>query len=253
MARIGKITWTVLQCLVLVLAAFLPGSHAAAASDKLPDLGMAKLKHLNIVNRDGRRLLVFSTIIVNIGTGPFEVYGNRPDTTTTTMSATQRIYDDAGGYRDVLTPSVMRYSGDGHDHWHLQELETYELIRLNDRMKVATGTKIGYCFFDNVEFKLSLPGAPGKPFYTGCGNRRSTAIKTGLSVGWGDIYRYKLAGQDLDITNLAPGNYRLQVTSDSMHWFAESNESNNVTWVDIQIKSKTGTNFSILSYGPFLK
>ena len=52
---------------------------AGAATDRLPDLGMARLRDLSIdtTTRPGRRLLRFTTIIVNIGAGPFETIGRR--------------------------------------------------------------------------------------------------------------------------------------------------------------------------------
>ena len=78
---------------------------AAAATDRLPDLGMARLRDLRIdtTTRPGRRLLRFTTIIVNIGAGPFETVGRRPDTTTSQMTVAQRIRTSAGTYREVST------------------------------------------------------------------------------------------------------------------------------------------------------
>jgi hypothetical protein len=49
---------------------------AHAASDRLPDLGMARFKAVQTQRtNDGRRLLRFSSIIVNVGAGRFEVRG----------------------------------------------------------------------------------------------------------------------------------------------------------------------------------
>jgi hypothetical protein len=53
---------------------------AGAAADRLPDLGMARLRDLSIdtATLPGRRLLRFSTVIVNVGAGPFETVGSHP-------------------------------------------------------------------------------------------------------------------------------------------------------------------------------
>jgi hypothetical protein len=58
---------------------------------------MARLRDLSIdtTTRPGRRLLRFTTIIVNIGAGPFETIGRRQDTSTTQMTVAQRIYTSA--------------------------------------------------------------------------------------------------------------------------------------------------------------
>jgi hypothetical protein len=100
---------------------------AAAATDRLPDLGMARLRDLSIdtTTIPGRRLLRFTTVIVNIGAGPFETIGRRSSTGTTQVSVTQRIPNSAGSYREISTPAVMFWAGDGHDHWHVRDVEAY--------------------------------------------------------------------------------------------------------------------------------
>ena len=165
--------------------------RTSAAADRLPDLAMAQLSDLRIDNTvDGRRLLRFTTIIVNRGAGPFELHGKRASTLDPDMDVTQRIYNNTGGYRDILTNAAMYYAGDGHNHWHLRDLETYELKRLDNGVKVGVGAKHGFCFTDNYQSNLSLPGAPQTAFYRTCGNDPSLLQTTmGLSVGWGASHR----------------------------------------------------------------
>ena len=43
------------------------------------------------------------------------------------MVVRQRIYDTAGGHRTIATNAVVKYAGDGHDHWHVQKVAGYEL------------------------------------------------------------------------------------------------------------------------------
>jgi hypothetical protein len=88
----------------------------------------------------------------------------------------------------------------------------------------------------------------------GCENGNPSALRVtmGLSRGWGDIYRWSLVGQYLDITGLADGRYRLRVTADGnsadgSDRFLESDETNNSTWADLQI---TGDTVTVLEYGP---
>ena len=69
----------------------------------------------------------------------------------------------------------------------------------------------------------------------------------GLSRGWGDRYSYWLPDQYIDVAGLTSGRYRLQATADASNWFLESDESNNFTWVDIQI---SGNSLSVVGYGP---
>jgi hypothetical protein len=212
---------------------------AGAAVDRLPDLGMARLRDLSIdtTTRPGRRLLRFTTIIVNIGAGPFETIGRRPNTTTPQMAVAQRIY----------TPAAMFWAGDGHDHWHVRDVEAYQLTRLDNGRRVGTGAKHGFCYFDNTPYRLSLAGAPSASVYGGCGQAGDLRVTTGISVGWGDIYPAGIAFQWIDITGLKSGRYRLRATADPANWFAETNNANNSTWADLRL---TGSGIRGVAYGP---
>jgi Lysyl oxidase len=225
--------------LVLALPVVVWAIPARAAADRLPNLRMAPLTDLRVdKTADGRRLLRFSMTIVNVGTGGFEVHATRADSTATSWMVGQRIYDDAGGSREATTSTQLVFGGDGHNHWHIRDLESAELIRLDNGVKVGTSAKRGFCFWDNVRFLTSLPGSPPNGFYgpSGCGTSPSTQVDMGLSVGWGDEYPATLPDQNIDITGLTAGRYRLQVTADTGGQFLESNDADNSTWLDLQIK-----------------
>jgi Lysyl oxidase len=240
--------------IMVTTAVFLsPAGSAVGASDRLPDLGMGALTNLSIdtTTISGHRLLRFRTLIANVGAGPFETIGSRQDTSVSEMTVSQRIYDDTGSYRETGTSAVMFYSGDGHDHWHVRDAEAYELRRLDNGVRVGTGAKHGFCYYDNARYRLSLAGAPPDPVYTasGCGTQSDLTVTTGLSVGWGDIYAATLPFQWIDITGLKPGHYRLQATADPQNSFLESNDNNNMTWVNIQLKSSS---VKIVATGPVI-
>jgi hypothetical protein len=218
---------------------------------------MAQLRDLNIdtTTIPGRRLLRFTTVIVNVAAGPFETIGSRPDTSTTQMAVRQRIVNDAGSFREVSTPAVMFWAGDGHEHWHVRDVEAYELIRLDNGRRVGTGAKHGFCYFDNTPYRLWLPGAPSSSVYGGCGTAADLTVTTGLSVGWttglsvgwGDTYPAVLAFQWIDTTGLKSGRYRLLATADPANWFAETNNADNATWVNIKL---TGSGVRVVADGP---
>jgi Bacterial Ig-like domain/Lysyl oxidase len=227
-------------------------SFTTGASQKLPDLGMARLTNMRIdeTSQSGKRLLRFSALIRNVGDGPFEVRGKR-DTTSSPWSITQRIYDStdtSGHYTEDSTGATVFYAGDGHTHWHVKDLQSYELDRLDNGSKVGTGAKSGFCFYDTTRgssatlsqyFTSSSTCASGQP--------NALQMLMGITVGWGDLYSYQLPDQYIDITNLTPGGYRLTATADLSNLFQEKDESNNVTWVDLQI---TGGGVNVQSYGP---
>jgi hypothetical protein len=244
---------------VAMAAAFvtLIAAPAGAANDLRPDLRMAAFdkdtKPYIESTPDGRRLLRFDSIIVNVGAGNFEVHGSRPGTDIPEMTVTQRVFNNAGGYRNRSTTARMYFSGDGHDHWHLRNLQLYSLIRLADGKRVRTGDKHGFCFWDNVSF-----GSSQEEFYTAsssppaCGRSpKNLRVTMGLSSGWGDIYPTWLPDQFIDITGVPSGTYRLRGVADPSNWFLEENNTNNFTWLDIRIRADNTV--SVIRHGPAAK
>jgi hypothetical protein len=222
----------------------------AAPADRLPDLRMAQILHFTVqTTSSGRRLLRFTTWIVNVGQGRFEVRGSRPNRTTSTMKVVQRVYNAAGGFRTVSTPAVMKYAGDGHNHWHTQRIARYELWSPAAPATIRRGAKVGFCFFDTLAYKLTLLGAPRHRVYaeSGCGVKASLAAHMGISVGWADSYPWNFAWQWIDITGLPRGIYMVRVTADPDNWFLETNDRNNCNWSRIRIGS--GSSVTVLSRG----
>ena len=67
----------------------------------------------------------------------------------------------------------------------------------------------------------------------------------GTSRGWGDIYRWSIAFQWIDITGLPNGDYKVRVTVDTPFAtggrFRESDDSNNRSWTKIHIGTSNVT------------
>jgi hypothetical protein len=232
--------------LVLLLAAFsaqalLPSPVLAATGDRLPNLKMLPLHDWHIQTVDGRRLLRFTTIMVNRGPGAFEVRGHRTESENR-MAIDQIIYRDSGGWRRRATDAVGRYAGDGHDHWHVQRIMTYELYRVDNPATVRGGAKTGFCFLDTTAWRLGLPDARQSPYYqeSWCGTRAALTNRAGISVGWGDRYPWDFAYQWIDITGLASGRYIVRSTVDISNHYRETNNFDNCTWARIRIRSWGG-------------
>jgi hypothetical protein len=239
-----------LAVLAFALVAFASAPPAAAATDRLPDLEMAPLDEFRTTTTySGQRRLRFTSVIVNTGDGAFRLRGTRSSTRVSTFTTKQRIYNDSGGYRDVSTPAIMKWSGDGHYHNHVMGLQTTALFEIlpDGELEKAAGSKQGFCFYDNVEWDLSLPRAPSSPYYRGCGSRYSLSVTMGQSVGWGDEYPWDIAYQYVVITGLPSGKYRLYVTADKQGWFAEKDDTNNGTWTDLEL---TSSGVKVLAQGP---
>lgn len=241
LGRAGRLGLAALIGLSAVLGA--DATRVVAASDRLPDLRMAPLRDFRVTVEGGRRLLRFTAIMVNAGPGHFETRGSRPSTSTTDMAVSQVIFDSEGGSRTVPTDAIAHYSGDGHDHWHVQGMMDYMLWPTSGAASLARGEKIGFCFFDTTPWNLSLPGARQSSYYRQewCGTSASLTARTGISVGWGDNYPWHFAYQWIDITGLADGDYYVQSTVDARNFFVEANNGNNCTWNRIRLSGSTSS------------
>lgn len=201
---------------------------AANFRDLLPDLRMVAPREIRLqvaTTEEGpdRRLLPFTAIIINRGEGPFVVRAKRDCATSAcpTMTTRQRIKRSDGSWRAIdSTATAEQDVGDGHRHWHVLNVERYELYQLDPPATEPTpvrGVKVGFCFFDGVAWNLSLKGAPSRRVYleSGCGTTSSTSLKRGLSVGWGDVYAWSISRQWIDTTGLPAGRYLLCSTANA--------------------------------------
>lgn len=239
MKLVHRISITVIG-LMLVASAVLaatPSRVIALDGDKRPNLQMTRLRDWHIQVVDGRRLLRFTTLFVNAGRGTFDLRGHRASTSDPTMSIDQVMSRWDGTTRRIHTDAVAKYAGDGHNHWHVQNVVIYEAWRIGDVANTRRGAKTGFCFSDTTPWNLSLAGARQSRNYqqAGCGTRSVLNIHVGVSVGWGDIYPWDFVFQWIDITGLPGGRYRVRATVDLRNDYDESIEDDNCTWNIIDI------------------
>jgi len=246
--RVGlrRVALVIALCAV-VLALLVPAAPVAAATDRLPDLRVAPITDIRLAASNGRRLLRFTGLMWNNGTGPMETRANRPSTTTAAWKVDQIVYQTGGGYRRIRTPASMQYAGDGHDHWHVAKMLTYHLWGSTGTLR---SSKVGFCFFDTNLMSPSLPGSPSAGVYkeSMCGRRASTSTRNGISVGWGDKYPANFAFQWVDVTGLPAGTYTLRSAVDLYKAFLEKSDTNNCAWARIKIPA-SGSTVTVLARG----
>lgn len=207
----------------------------------LPDLGMLAPKDFSVQQRPrGVRWLRFDTVVVNVGPGVFEVEGSGAPPGDGTLPVVTQLVDDGSATRvRIDTPASMFHAGDGHDHWHVADLQEWTIARWDSQASVlARGAKTGFCFWDNYRF-----GSSADPHYhptttSACEDRGDGVVPMGLSVGWGDEYPSNIAYQYIDITGLPMGDYLVTLRADWRGDFVEANENNNSAWARIKLSRK---------------
>lgn len=179
----------------------------------LPNLVPMPPSNLSLV-RDGKRdLLMFDSVIANLGRTPLLITGRRRQNE---MTARQILPSGSRPVGDLVFDR-----GEGHHHWHLPRLALYTLLnkRTGER---SIAKKVGFCLGPGVPVDLLLPAAPFTPgsFRDYCNG--GSATRMDLPVGWGDLYASGYAGQFFDITDLANGAYNLTIAVNPTRTLSES-------------------------------
>lgn len=211
---------------LLILGSFDP---ARAVSSLYPDLKTLPPTDLQLstelISGSGHWVLRFSNTVWNAGEGTLEMRGETVSANKTKVY--QRIYDDGGGFSEVLVGEFNFH--ESHNHWHFDDFAEYELWtrteydqwlangRQNGQAQ-RRGSKTTFCIIDTGKVE-NLPGSPASAQYDLCGQELQ-----GLSVGWGDTYGYYLPDQWIDLgpESLPNGDYVLRSIADPKDAITES-------------------------------
>lgn len=201
---------------------------SAAQEELLPNQKAFPAYDLSIVGSKLR----FSTLTWNSGSGPLELIAGLPGNGV--QKVYQRIYFTDGSFED-------RYAGTfewhpAHNHFHFGDYALYTLQPVDAHGGSARmGSKTTFCVLDTDHIDPGLAASPAQPVYTTCGE-----FKQGMSVGYGDEYGSRLAGQELDLTGLPKGDYRLTIEVDPKKRLLEENETDNTACVLLHINPNNG-------------
>jgi Lysyl oxidase len=219
-----------------------PQPLPAMVDPLLPDLIIAPIEDIGVTETEiGTRRLRFAAMFANVGEGDFIIRADRTLPLFDDWTAVQLINERGGGHTEHLTGATLVYGGDGHFHFHVREAEKHVLETL-DGTEIASVVKQGFCFFDTDLLDPLLPGAPADPVYSpaACGSQLAVRSRMGLSVGWGDKYPWNMLEQNIDITNLPDGTYRIREIADPFNDFIEFDETNNEAWAEIRLSTMDG-------------
>ena len=210
---------------------------------RCPDLVMAAPSHLVLDRRrkPGRALLRMENQIVNVGTGPAELFARR--TSTREMAAQQVITDAAGGRRRFPTGAEVYYTSvpsRGGDYWKFDQAARFELWALSPEGRRAgvarVGPKLRYCLRDLARIRsLALPGTPTGRVFGACNQE----VTLGTSVGWADVYPASYPGNFIDVTGLQ-GCFVILHRADPADHVLEIDETNNVSSRVVRLPYKPG-------------
>ena len=237
-SRRAVVQWVSLGVAALTLLVWLalagPAVSAELASELQPNLEALPADEFRLeTDTGGRTYLRFSTTTWNSGLGPLELVAGEKDAAK--QNIYQRIHLDDGSYYDQLAGTFAWH--EQHGHFHFEDYALYTLQAANaPGASERTSSKTTFCVMDTDRINHRLPGAPKRSVYSTCGSEIQ-----GMSVGWGDTYRYYLAGQAIDVTDLPDDDYQLTIEVDPKKRLLETNDADNTSTVLLRISVSDGT------------
>jgi len=197
------------------------------------------------------RCLRLTTGPRNAGEGPFELHYVPIEHglgVAQTGPVTQRVYYSDGTFKDRPAGEFLFHKT--HGHYHYQDILDYQLFKVLDprtgrMVRAGSGHKAGFSpadqlFSDWTVFEqLEGEYVEGTPSTLG-------ESRFGLSVGWGDVYRWQRPGQYVDFGTNTDGRYVVRSVVDIRDHVLESDEADNAGYAYVQI---TGEDVRILERG----
>lgn len=245
-------------------------------TEVMPDLAPFAAKDLQLVNRDGRMKLLFTTVFWNRGKGPLELRATAGQSTANDVYETaQRIVLPNGSVRNKIVGNLFWHAI--HKHFHYDNFGSYilEMVPPSEQalaprsqlfatpalpglipiasilgestVAPAIKNKSTFCIYETQSIALPTEGVkrPTKTYST-CGK-----FSQGISVGWADKYDYTLPDQNFDVTDLPPGIYRLSFVLDPLQNFMEGNQGNNSSVAFVDLNPQAGTMTVLAAGAPF--
>jgi hypothetical protein len=134
------------------------------------------------------------------------------------------------GARDMVMPppegNPFFEFHDCHGHYHFKGFASSRLLDLAGN-ELRAGNKVSFCLLDGIRWR-SDAAADGR---YDCENQ-------GIQAGWADVYDSGLPGQWIEIGDLPPGDYQLELTVNPDGILAETNYDNNVVTIPVTVPAE---------------
>jgi hypothetical protein len=135
-----------------------------------------------------------------------------------------------------------------HAHFHDENILTYELFKVDGTSLVpaGAGVKSGFCPADQLfgEWERFVQQPSG---YFGEGDSPTGNCFSpddgfiGLTVGWGDVYRWQRPGQYVEFGDNTDGLYVVRSTVDKGNQILETDDTDNSAYALVRIAGETIT------------
>nr|MBA3746595.1 hypothetical protein [Solirubrobacterales bacterium] len=214
----------------------LPSGPCADTQLRCPNLIVGTPSELKLWRTPtGRALLGSRNKLINRGTGPLTLLGDRDGGNKRSMAVRQRIASASGTHGEfALLDTHFDFwripTGPGQgSFWKLRDGLRFELWTAdeNDDLFVARGIKTRFCMRD-LRKVVGLPGPSFRQFGACNQSLKAQSVQMGISSGWMESYPAGYYEQYVDVSGLS-GCYSLRHIADPLEHVFESDESDNVS------------------------
>lgn len=228
----------------------------------LPDLMTVVPQQIGLQNAQQREIIRFSNAIANLGEGLWWLEPEFPENDDISqMQSAYQVFASTAIVTDTIppadSPEVLGRCKKGefafhpsHNHWHINHVAEFKVCTESDfidnkddghpdqctavPVTTETGTaasvKVTFCLIDWVKIgEKTSTSDPTRNFWE-C----ATSFQ-GITPGWADQYHHSTPDQQIDITGIAPGTYFIVTTANYDKLFEESDNTNNVSWMKVNI------------------
>jgi hypothetical protein len=165
----------------------------------------------------------------------------------------QELLGSDGAIAAVVEDAALSEFHPEHKHFHIGETAEFGVERFNptsqswDPITGLEVVKTTFCLIDVNQIQQISESDPDHyeiikspanlNLYNDC-----FAELQGIQAGWIDRYNHSLPGQEVDITDLPAGTYRITSTVNPAGWFLESDYSNNIGWTSFDLSRDSNGN-----------
>lgn len=134
------------------------------------------------------------------------------------------------GARDMVMPPpqdnpFFEYH-DCHGHWHFKAFASSRLLDLQGN-ELRVSNKVSFCLLDGLRWRADAAV-----------NARYDCENQGIQAGWADVYDSGLPGQWIEIGDLPPGQYQLELTVNPENILTETNYDNNTVTIPFTVPAE---------------
>jgi lysyl oxidase len=179
--------------------------------------------------------LIWSNCVANVGSGVLllEISRSKHDRK---KAVVQQLIEDSAKPRERWTrrpagTAVLDTHKD-HNHWHYSNFLGYTFRPVGSSRGAKPNQKQSFCLEDVAKLRKGA----GRPLWRVCPDPDAETGEMGITPGWGDVYWAGVQEQYIEVKDLPPGDYWLEMVIDPFKRLKVSSRRHDRTRVRVTLE-----------------